>query len=78
MIQLDVHKYCHECPEFDPTVEKIHANDVLYFAYVRCVHHAKCAQISKLLEKQLKKEKEEAAFISAMMTDQTRCMKENK
>ncbi len=46
MIRLYVEAYCHNCPNFEPAVEKLdcgYCDTVLNETVVKCEHHDRCA-----------------------------------
>lgn len=67
MIRLYVQNYCHDCPEFDPDVEKdtIYSENYLMgertthtHTYIYCKHKDRCASMIKFLKKR-REEKDE-------------------
>lgn len=60
MISLNIEKYCHDCPDFEPTVNKIFSefDDSLVVGVVECEYRSRCKQIARHIEKEMKKEKE--------------------
>lgn len=65
MIQLDVAKYCHECPAFDPITHVLTENCVdvnesgnlveveVSTTYIRCRDWKRCKAIERYIRKQL-------------------------
>lgn len=66
MIRLDVEQYCHECPDFEPDVQRPE-KDILYGSdpsgrslqlvsmsdtIIRCKYRDRCRALSRYLEKQ--------------------------
>lgn len=56
MIELKVHNYCHNCPDFKPVSTSsafVGFHEELYNTHVIiCVHHERCKKIKEYLEKQ--------------------------
>lgn len=74
MIKLIVEKYCHNCPEFEPDVDKkvasseeidftevMYGRKIRYFCetVIKCEHHARCQAIRNRLESELLRERKE-------------------
>ena len=65
MIQLDVAKYCHECPAFDPITHVLTENHIdvnesgnlveveVSTTYIRCRDWKRCKAIERYIRKQL-------------------------
>lgn len=59
MIKLDVHDYCHECPEFTPDAMKlITGSNIMVDCVVRCENHFKCDDIARRIEASMKEKKD--------------------
>ena len=63
MIYVDVEKYCHDCPEFEPRIDK---DDLTIMGFelpnmvckvdtkISCEHRHRCEEIKKFIEKESK------------------------
>ena len=58
MIELNVHDYCHNCPEFTPEADKLMVDDHMYTCQVSCINHHKCADIAQRIEASMKEKKD--------------------
>ena len=56
MIELQVENYCSKCPDFEPTVSRIYAEDDIYMQFIHCEHHVRCAKIYTYMKEELKGE----------------------
>lgn len=45
MITLHVDEFCHTCPEFDPVVKRIYAENKLFMQRVVCSNCSHCRNI---------------------------------
>lgn len=72
MITLKVEDYCHDCPDFEPDVEKnsetLHRNDpftgpfytetiTFHTTTIHCKHRYRCESVKEYMRKQLEEEK---------------------
>ena len=56
MIQLYVEGYCHNCPNFEPAVEKLdcgYCDTIHNETVVTCEHHDRCANQMEYLKTRL-------------------------
>lgn len=60
MIELRVAKYCNNCNEFEPDVDKTYGFGVDTYTMISCVHEKRCIEMIRHLNKELKKETEDA------------------
>ena len=58
MIRLNVHDYCHNCPEFEPEAEKLLDDNYMCQCQVSCVNHHKCEDIANRIEASIKEKKD--------------------
>ena len=66
MIKLDVAEYCHDCPDFEPKIDKNVIHDcngehrrIIGNMYVVCKHYRRCHRFMTYLKSRLTKEKGE-------------------
>lgn len=45
MISLNVENYCHNCPDFEPKVDKMYGDMKVYEQIVSCVNKERCKHI---------------------------------
>jgi len=54
MIKLDVDDYCHDCPEFEPELERLYIEDINFDRHVdtriTCDNQHKCRHIMRYLK----------------------------
>ena len=50
MIELNVKPYCQFCPEFEPSSEKMYADEISVATIIRCEHMEICNHIEKYLK----------------------------
>lgn len=58
MIRLAVWEYCHDCPEFEPDVDKLEVQKGYYMTRrtnVYCKHQERCLGIVNYLREELRK-----------------------
>ena len=60
MIELRVAKYCNNCDEFEPDVDKTYTFGSGAYTTISCVHERRCYEMIQHLKKELKKENEDA------------------
>ena len=49
MINLNVNDYCHNCPEFEPKVDKLYAFNETATTFIYCEHKELCDRIHDYL-----------------------------
>lgn len=54
MITLYVEPFCHYCEEFEPTAEKIFAENQMMTCHVYCKHVGKCKHVASHIEQKVK------------------------
>jgi len=59
MIRLVVAEYCHKCPEFEPSVDKLFACNEMVQATVMCKRHMVCENIYEFVLKMKRDEEKQ-------------------
>lgn len=59
MIKLNVMDYCHNCPDFEPDVDKSYYIDGCPITLVRCEDRCRCEAMIEYLQKQSKEDSDE-------------------
>lgn len=62
MIKLNIEEYCHNCPDFEVSVDKTHAYCAEYAldwftTEITCKHRSRCKEIKSYLEKEIGNER---------------------
>lgn len=58
MIELRIADYCHNCPEFEPDIDKyvFQGTEPIVKTTVTCEHHQRCESMLSYIKTQLTKE----------------------
>ena len=56
MISLDIEKYCHECPKFEPECTKLYYDGGKCTTLISCENKGVCENIKLYIERQMTKE----------------------
>lgn len=78
MIKLVAANYCQECPNFNPTCERVLNESGRYDHYVSCVNSEECRHLCRYLELQLKVKEEHKRAVDALMKEACKPMKNEK
>lgn len=57
MIEIFVEDYCHECEDFEPTVNRIYSDDQILAQDITCINRDRCERMCAALYDRLAKEK---------------------
>lgn len=60
MIELRVAKYCNNCDEFEPDVDKTYTFGSGAYTTISRVHERRCYEMIRYLKNELKKESKDA------------------
>lgn len=60
MIELRVAKYCNNCDEFEPDVDKTYTFGSGAYTTISCVYERRCYEMIRYLKNELKKESKDA------------------
>jgi len=61
VISLEISSYCHECPDFEASVDKILANERMIETLIRCSNRDRCRAIYRTVLRNLQKKATEEA-----------------